>query len=159
MNISNRISYPQNNFTTYKQRLSIEKGLSINEVTIGWAGSATLHFMRSFLKPIMSQDASLWSEYYDRVTPIHNLLNYQPDHKLWDLRPLEVIAKALWLPKIKDGYGNTIQINEATAPTKKNMVLTNGYIATQDKESQDFYSDLAKEFETKTDKRLTDVNY
>ena len=78
------------------------------------------------------------------------IMNYQPDHKLWDRRPLEVLAKAANLPRSVDGYGNEITHNEATANTKKDMHLRNGYLQGITLNMQKSFAEYAKEFEATT---------
>lgn len=87
------------------------------------------------------------------------IMNYQPDHKLWDRRPLQVLAKASHLPTGVDGYGNKITHNEARANTKKDMHLRNGYLQGHSSHQQERIRTYAKEFEAETGKKLTDINY
>ncbi len=154
LRINKRITYPQYHFDEFCSLWLPEQDTQVVRVCVGGAGTLAMQFLRQYIEPTSDNGA-----FFKGLKPINIVANYQPDHKTWDLRPLEVMLKALDAPPIVDGFGSPLNQNEAS-PTLEDMYLTQGYVCAPSVELRNLITNQAKAFQAANPERsLTEKNY
>lgn len=117
-----RTAYPHEGFDAFHSYLRDEKKDDIRLVTVGGAGRMAMQLFRTNMNPEGGVPAD-WDE-----TAIDVMLNYQDDHKTWDLDPTQVIRKPLKVTKPTNVYGGRLTANAAAPELKPGAWHTKGYL-------------------------------
>lgn len=141
LRINKRETYPQENFDQHFIDELRSKGIKVEQIPVGGAGTIAMQFFRNYIE-VTSDNAVAWNKLKD----ISLIFNAQPDHKTWDFRPTQMIAQALNLPEGTDIYGKNLMQNE-NAPELKDMHYTTGYVVTPDLVTRTFMTSCAQAFE------------
>jgi hypothetical protein len=152
--INRRYSYGQTTFDGPFMNFLYDRGIFVQQVAVGGAGTQAMHVLRNYVQP-----TGAGAEGFARRTPISILFNAQPDWKTWDTDPNEPFAEVLGLAGRTDIYGEALKANAAN-PTLKDMHHTAGYVLSTSSQLRDSLTAAAIEWrKLHPDKPLTEKNY
>ena len=153
LRINQRQMYPQHNFDAGFMNYLEEKGIDLVRVPVGGAGTLSMQFLRQYIQPTSDNGQA-----FNNLKPITIAFNAQPDHKTWDLRPVQVIMRALALPEITNIYGLPLEADERVSELK-DMSYRSGYILAPTGNLRETMNNHARGFEHASGKKLTEIDY